>query len=148
MKNLVQMKRNNPGLKLSLSPKAKACYRFRVNKVKDDFLGSPARADELRKLINDIITLKASQEDINNWYNAFVAVYHSEMNLFYKQLEDTPKSKKNYLILRKSWWNDDLGEPAKETRDKRKKSLHFLNKIEGAMRQIGSLSHCRVILIN
>ena len=54
--------------------------------------------------------------DIDNWYNAFVAIYHSEMNTFYKCLDDTPTSKKNYFIARKGWWNDELGKLVKETR--------------------------------
>ena len=36
--------------------------------------------------------------------------------LFYKKLESTPKTKKNYYIARKPWWNDELGALAKEIR--------------------------------
>ena len=112
--------------------------RFRVDGVKDGFMSSPARAEELMRLCDELIKLKSTQDEINKWYDAFIAVYHAEMCKFYKLIEDTPKSKKNFHISRKGWWCDELGEQAKKTHRAERLYLRLVKEhkgYEGAKKQ-------------
>ncbi len=87
--------------------------RFKINGVKDDFLRSPEKIEELTGLIDELLEMKLTQERLDEWYGQFVKVYHEEMNSFYKKLENTPRSCKNYFIAHKPWWSDDLSESAR-----------------------------------
>ena len=48
------------------------------------------------------------------------------MNDFYKKLEDTPHTKKNYYVAKKAWWCDELGELAKLTHKAEKRYLNMV----------------------
>ena len=74
---------------------------FKVNEVKDGFMSSPERAEELIKLIDDLVALKITQDNIDRWYESFIEVYHDEMSKFYKKLDPTLQSKKLFYLLSK-----------------------------------------------
>ncbi len=84
--------------------------RFKINGVKEDFLKSPEKIQELTGLIDDLLEMKLTQERLDKWYGESVKVYHEVMTSFYRKLENTPCSRKNYFIARKPWWSDDLSD--------------------------------------
>ncbi len=86
---------------------------FKINRVKEDFLKSPEKINELTGLIDELLEMRSTQERLDEWYDEFVRVYHTEINMFYKKLENTTRSHKNYFISLKPWWLDDLSESAK-----------------------------------
>ena len=89
--------------------------RFKIDGVKDDFLQSSGNVTKLLALIDELLEIRKQQDELDAWYSDYVKIYHDEMARFYRLLEDTPESKKNYFISRKAWWSDDLGLLAKET---------------------------------
>ena len=74
---------------------------------------SPEKVNELTWLIDELLDMRLSQETLDEWYEEFIKLNHNEMNTFYKELDNTPRSRKNYFIARKPWWSDDLSESAK-----------------------------------
>ncbi len=89
--------------------------RYRMTGVKSDFLASEEKRQEIIALIDVLINEKMTQAKLDAWYESFIAVYHDEMNKFYRRLDDTPVSRKNYYIAKKEWWSDELNALAKET---------------------------------
>ncbi len=89
--------------------------KYKVNGVKPDFMASEERRNQLVAHIEQLMQVKQCQEELDKWYEAFVNIYHKEMDSFYKKLENTPKSAKNFHIMKKEWWTDDLTALAKET---------------------------------
>ncbi len=88
--------------------------KFKVNGVKEGFMSSSVNAKELARMIDDLLSVRAEQEAIDQWYERFVHVFHEEMLLFYKQYDNTPKSRNNIRVARKAWWNDNLDVLAKQ----------------------------------
>ena len=68
--------------------------KFKVNGVEPNFMSSPASAEKLVQLIDDLMDLRLKQAEVDAWYARFVCLYHEEMSNFYKKLDSTPKSKK------------------------------------------------------
>ena len=91
--------------------------------VKEDFLKSEEKREELLQLIDQLLEEKANQEQMDAWYESFVSMYHAEMHKFYRVLEDPPCSRKTYYIARKEWWTDELGVLAKKTLEAEKTYL-------------------------
>ena len=89
--------------------------RYKMTGVKPDFLKNTDNATKLIKLIDELMQQRINQESLDAWYTQFVTVYHSEMDSFYRKLEDTSSSKKNFYISRKAWWSEELGALAKKT---------------------------------
>ena len=94
--------------------------KYRVKELKPDFLSSGKNAVNLLKKINELLILRHQQEEMDRWYNEFIAIYHFEMDNFYKKISDTPRTLRNYYISRKEWWNDTL--------DALSKSVHTAEK--------------------
>ena len=69
--------------------------------MKPDFLLSGENAVQLLSQIDDLIQLRNSQEEMDRWYTEFIAVYHSEMDKFYKKISDTPRTLKKRDFLAK-----------------------------------------------
>ncbi len=76
--------------------------RFKVDGVKEDFMSSSAQAGKLIELVDEMLHVKAEQEELDTWYWHFINVYHEEMREFYKTLDLTPKRRKNYHISTRS----------------------------------------------
>ena len=89
--------------------------RYKMTGIKPDFLNNNENAQILIEMIDELTELRLTQDSLDTWYKQFVTTYHNEMDQFYKRLEDTPSSKKNYYIARKAWWSEELGALAKKT---------------------------------
>ena len=66
--------------------------KYRVKETKPDFMASAERVTELLGKIDELLTLRLHQEEIDCWYQEFIGIYHMEMNKFYRQISDTPRS--------------------------------------------------------
>ena len=66
--------------------------RFKVTGVKEDFMHSSTQATKLIELIDEMLNVRAEQEELDAWYWRFVNIYQEEMRAFYKTLDLTPKS--------------------------------------------------------
>ena len=102
--------------------------RFRVRGVEPDFLKTPGNAQHLIELIDQLLDAKLTQERFDMWYEDFVSVFHSEMRIFYKEISNTPKSKKNACFTKKAWWNEKLREMAKRTHEAECTFLYHVKK--------------------
>ena len=98
--------------------------KYKVNGVKVDFMASEEHRQQLATHIDQLLLLKKCQLEMDKWYEAFVSIYHSEMEIFYKKTDITPKSAKNFHIMKKEWWNDDLTTLAKDTHKAEKNLCH------------------------
>ena len=58
--------------------------KFKVKGIHEDFMKSQVRVEQLTGLIDELIQLRAAQEEVDRWYGKFVQLYHSEMTTFYK----------------------------------------------------------------
>ncbi len=88
--------------------------KYRMKEVKEEFMKSPERVAELNTLLDELLDVRSEQEAIDTWYDNFIKIYHAEIELFYKKLSDTPKSRKNFSHMRNEWWNEELSMLAKE----------------------------------
>ena len=62
-------------------------------------MSSPEKVVELVKLIDNLITLKDTQDRKDSWYGGFVKLYHKETELLYNKLDTTPTTKKNFHLM-------------------------------------------------
>ena len=67
-------------------------------------------------LIDDLMEMQLSQDRLDKWYDDFVMVYHEEMSVFFRKLEDLPNSK-NHFITCESWWCEDPTEADKSSHE-------------------------------
>ena len=74
--------------------------KFKVDEVKTNFMSDSKNVEALMRLVDELASLKSTRVDIDSWYDSFVKIYHDEMNDFYKKLEDTPRSRKNYYVAK------------------------------------------------
>ena len=102
--------------------------RFRVKGVKSAFFETPGNARQLIELIDQLIDARHTQEKFDVWYRDFVSVFHSEMCIFYKEISNAPRSKKNARFTKKAWWNEKLTDMAKRTHDAEKTFLYLVKK--------------------
>ena len=58
--------------------------RFKVNGVREDFMGSSIQSEKLIELIDEILHVRSEQAEIDYWYWRFITIYHEEMGEFYK----------------------------------------------------------------
>ena len=91
--------------------------RFKINKMPTEFMTSEGVSVKLHDLIDQLMLHQMQQKEVDQWYDHFTEVYYSEMHEFFKEVGDTPKSKKNAHLVFKPWWNDHLNDLRKVIHD-------------------------------
>ncbi len=102
--------------------------RYKVNEIKPDFMTSGDSVRSMLEQIEALLELRLAQEEVDRWYSDFIALYHQEMDKFYRIIADTPRTLKNYYISRKEWWNDTLDKLSKSVHTAEKTYLSFVKK--------------------
>ena len=88
------------------SPTYEKPTKFRVGEVPSQFMDNDRIWGELEGLIDDLLKVKQNQERIDEWYSCFLHTLYGEIDRFFKQFADAPKSRKNYMKMAKPWWSD------------------------------------------
>ncbi len=84
--------------------------RYRKCNIPDTFMTSTKRVAECPQLIDDIISARQTQEEIDQIYEQFVIMYHKEMSLFMKGVKNTSKSRKFLRYTKCPYWDEELSE--------------------------------------
>ena len=92
----------------SYSNQENATYRKYRRFVPDNFLQSEDSMRKLTLLIDDILTCRKTQSEVDNVFETFCEFYHSEMNQFVGYTDIKTGPKKKYKTKPKPWWNDEL----------------------------------------
>ncbi len=104
-----------------LDPQSKQPPRFKLKGNMSNVMSDADAAPKVADLIDQLHTQKQQQDIVDRWYEQFTEAYYSEMRKFFRELGDSPKSKKNARLISKPWWNDHLTDLRKKvhTCDKR-----------------------------
>lgn len=82
--------------------------RYNVRAIPDDFFKSEMACDAITKCINDIISVKERQAEIDRLYEDYCNVYYSEMDRWLKKRNLHSKGKNYVRRFCKPFWNETL----------------------------------------
>ena len=81
---------------------------FKVKKVPSDFFSNSDNVRHCLELIDEITACCQVQEETDRIYEKLVQIINAEMSLFFKKLDNTPKSKKAFRHVAQEWWDEEV----------------------------------------
>ncbi len=63
---------------------------------------------ECEEMISELLEQRLEQEQLDKLYERYVETYHSEMSLFYREIDRTPNSKRAAKHTNKAYWSEEL----------------------------------------
>ncbi len=84
--------------------------RFKIHCVPDNFMYTGATVDSCLKIIEELLLNQIDQERLDSLYDQYVETYFDEMSSFFKEVSNTPVSRKSLRFTPKPYWNEDLSE--------------------------------------
>ena len=80
--------------------------RYKIHNIPDDIMYSSKTVEECTDMIYELLRQRLEQEQLDKLYEQYVETYHSEMSLFYKELDRTPHSEKAVRHTKKPYWSE------------------------------------------
>ena len=68
--------------------------KYKKSHLPSEFMQSEVRITECVDMINELLSMRAEQEEIDSVYEKFVNMYHQELSCFLKEAKLTPRSKR------------------------------------------------------
>ncbi len=82
--------------------------RYKIRNMPVNVLNSNIAREAILQCIDNIRTLKASQQEVDKMYENVCNVYYKEMDLWFKWHNVNSVSKKKFRNSSKPFWNDEL----------------------------------------
>ena len=78
--------------------------KYKKGVLPNVFMQSDERVNECMDLIEELLTMKREQEEVDKVYHKMVTMYHAELSSFLKELKPTQKSKRKLHHTKKPYW--------------------------------------------
>ena len=82
--------------------------RFKIETVPNDFMSCDATRDALISLITEMENVMSNQQEIDNIYDKFCQIYHTEMMNYFRFSNIHPNARKRLYRSAKPFWNGEL----------------------------------------